>query len=209
MRRTTSLQWDREPDAWYVEPSWPSERLFAVERFEGRVVDPCCGMGTIPNAARAAGLQAEGYDLRDRGFPGVTGGKDFFSTDWLHGTWPCENIVSNPPYATWGQLGRVRPTRDARNRAEEEFLRVSLTRARRKVALFLPSGWINGEARGAWLESLPLYRVYLIGPRPSCPPGPFLRDGGKAGNGTGDYSWFVFLIGFQGAPTVHWLRRDA
>ena len=208
IRRKQSTVWDRDPDAWYQEPSWPAERLFAVERFEGRVVDPCSGAGTIPNAARAAGLRAEAYDLRDRGFPGVIGGKDFFDPyAYMPGTWPADNIVSNPPYATWAQLGRDRPP-GAMPRAEEEFLRLALTRARCKVALFLPAGWLHGEKRGAWLETLPLYRVYLVGPRPSCPPGTFLQAGNEAGNGTGDYSWFVFLKGFAGAPTVHWLRRD-
>lgn len=27
-------------------------------------------------------------------------------------------------------------------------------------------------------------------------------------NGTTDYAWFVFLHGFIGAPTTHYLRRD-
>jgi len=33
-----------------------SERLFAEEKFEGFVRDPCCGFGRIPDSARAAGL---------------------------------------------------------------------------------------------------------------------------------------------------------
>lgn len=210
MRRNQSTQWARDPDAWYQEPAWPSERLFAVEPFDGRIVDPCAGSGTIINSAKAAGLRGQAYDLRDRGFPGVQGGKDFFDIErWMIGAWPVENIVSNPPYATWAQLGRDKPTQDSMARAEDEFLVQALNRTTSKVALFLPSGWLNSEKRGAWIENLPLYRVYLIGPRPSCPPGTFLQAGGKAGNGTGDYSWFVFLKGFRGAPTLHWLRREA
>jgi hypothetical protein len=204
-----SSVWDRDPDAWYQEPSWPSDRLFQLEKFQGRVVDPCAGLGTIPNAARNAGLDAEGYDLRDRGFSRVTGNRDFFTHDWLHGTWPTDNIVSNPPYATWAQLGREKPSPDAMPRAEEEFLRLALIRARRKVAIYMLSGWLHSEARGRWIETLPLYREYRIGPRPSCPPGRVIQAGQKAGNGTGDYSWFVFLNGYVGAPTLHWLRREA
>jgi hypothetical protein len=208
MRRTLSTQWARDPAAWYQEPAWQSERLFAMERFEGRVVDPCAGSGTIIKSAKAAGLQAEAYDLRDRGFDGVRGGLDFFDRkSWPVGVWPAENIVSNPPYATWEQLGRGRPNPDSMARAEDEFLAQALDRVRSKVAVFMPSGWLNSEARGRWIETLPLYRVYLIGPRPSCPPGEFLRAGGQSGNGTSDYSWFVFLKGYEGAPTVHWMRR--
>lgn len=209
-RSSSAKKRARDPDNWYREEPWCSERLFAVERFEGRVVDPCAGFGTIANAARAAGLQAEAYDLRDRGFEGVKGGVDFFEPrGWAYtpGIFPCDNIVSNPPYATWKQLGQ--PRRDvAMARSEDEFLRLALRRARYKVALFLPSGWLNSDERGQWIETLPLYRVYLCSPRPSCPPGPYIQAGGKVGGGSTDYSWFVFLRGFSGTPTVHWLRRD-
>lgn len=210
MRRNQSAQRTRDIDAWYQEPSWPSERLFDVEKFDGRIVDPCAGSGTIINSATKAGLRGEAYDLRDRGFANVTGGIDFFDRKaWTPGIWPADNIVSNPPYATWAQLGRKKPHEDALPRAEDEFLVQALGRVRSKVAVFLPSGWINSDKRGRRIQELPLYRVYLIGPRPSCPPGEFIRAGGNVGNGTGDYSWFVFLKGYCGAPTVHWLRRDA
>lgn len=200
----------REPDNWYREEPWCSARLFAAERFQGRVVDPCAGFGTIVRSAIDAGLRAEGYDLRDRGYPNVQGGIDFFEPLGMHytpGIFPCDNIVSNPPYATWKQLGQPRRT-NAMARAEDEFLRLALKRARYKVALFLPSGWLNSDARGKWITTLPLYRVYLCSPRPSCPPGPYIAEGGSIGNGKTDYSWFVFLRGFDGAPTVHWLRRN-
>ena len=202
--------WDRDPDAWYQEPAWPSERLFAVEAFEGRVVDPCAGSGTVVRSAKAAGLSAEGYDLHDRGFAHVRGGLDFMdpADPYLHGTWPADNIVSNPPYATWAQVGRLRPN-GAKDRLDEEFLRVALTRARSKVAIFMLSGWINSAKRSAWIETLPLYREYRCTPRPSCPPGTYLQAGNKAGNGKNDYSWFVFLKGFTGSPTIHWLRGGA
>ena len=56
----------RDPDNHYVEPAWVSRRLFEVERFAGRIVDPCAGFGTMVASARLAGLQADGFDLRAR-----------------------------------------------------------------------------------------------------------------------------------------------
>jgi hypothetical protein len=41
------------------------------------------------------------------------------------------------------------------------------------------------------------------------PPGHVLEAGGKPGNGTTDYAWFVWLRGYDGFPEVRWLRRDA
>lgn len=191
--------WDREPDNWYREPAWVTRALCEAEAFTGRTVDPCAGAGSTIDGAAAAGVQVEGMDLRDRGHPGVRGGVDFFAPFPTHGVWPADNILSNPPYGRHPDGGR---------RLEERFLQLALERARSKVALFLLAGWINGAERGRWLETTPLYRIYLIGPRPSCPPGHLIAAGEKAGNGTGDYAWLVWLKGYQGAPTVHWLRRD-
>lgn len=199
MQEKRSHLWDRHEDNWYVEPEWCSRRLFDVESFEGGIVDPSAGGGNIINSAKAAGIEAYGYDLRDRGHPGVLSGRNFITGEgYIHGSWPTPNIVSNPPYGKG----------EGKERLEEQFLRLSLERARNKVALFLDASWANASKRGAWLETLPLYRVYKVGPRPACPPGDFIRAGGKVGNGTKDYSWFVFLKGFQGSPTLHWMRRD-
>jgi hypothetical protein len=59
--------WQREKHEHYVEPHWTSERLFAEEKFEGPIWDPCCGFGRIPDAAVKAGLGAIGTDIVDRG----------------------------------------------------------------------------------------------------------------------------------------------
>lgn len=203
--------WKRQPDAWYVEESWCAERLFQDEMFPGRIVDPCAGRGTIVQAGHDLGLDVEGYDLRDRGNVLVRGGKDWFAeaSPYLHGTFPCDCIVSNPPFATWSQVGREKPDHISHNRLDDAFLDISLRRARVKVALFLPTTWISSDDRSRWLETLPFYREYRITPRPSCPPGEYREAGHKAEGGRVDFSWFVFLHGYQGDPTVHWLRRDA
>lgn len=199
----------RDPDAWYQEPIWCAERLFQDEVFHGGIIDPCAGTGTIVRAARAAGVRAEGYDLRDRGAGGlVTPDHDFFTGHYLPGIFPCANIVSNPPYSTWGQLGREKPSPEAMDRSEDEFLRIALRRATGKVAVLLPTGWISADDRSRWIEALPFYREYRLTPRPSIPSGGHLAEGGKRGGGKTDFSWFVFLNGFQGDPTVHFLRRD-
>lgn len=195
--------WEREPDNWYVEPEWVTEELCRAESFTGRTVDPCAGMGNTIKGAAAAGVTIEGHDLRDRGYPGIWGGRDFLRGKYLPGAWPVDNIISNSPYGrNPGACGDERP------RLEEEFIRLALQRARSKVAVFLLSSWMNGAKRGEWLETLPLYRVHLVGPRPSCPPGQIIEAGEKPGGGKGDYAWFVFLNGYHGAPSIKWIRRQ-
>jgi hypothetical protein len=180
-----AMVWTRDPDDWYVEPEWVSERLFAVEKFEGRIWDPACGLGRVVAAARAAGYEARGSDKVIRSDHCVTP-MDFLEQVIILG----ENIVSNPPF------GIARP-----------FIERALHLSRAKVAMLLPTVWANSASTGTWLESTPLYREYRIGPRPSMPPGRVIVAGEKPGRGKADFSWFVWLKGYEGRPSVHWLRK--
>ena len=101
-----------------------------------------------------------------------------------------ENIVSNPPFGI-----------------AERFVRHAPLVARRKVAMLLPSKWVQGDRRSRWLEATPLKRVLFLTPRPSMPPGAVILAGIEPGNGTVDYAWFVWEQGYQGRPIVGWLRR--
>ncbi len=189
-----SGKWARDPLDWYVEPSWTSARLFEEERFDGNIIDPACGLGTIVENAQLAGLRAHGTDIVNR----VGGPRrffneiDFFDPDWIFlpfGT--ADNIVSNPPF-----------------RHADQFARRALQQAERKVALLLPSTWHPGDKRSRWLETTPLRRIWNLTPRPSMPPGTYLAAGGKPGSGTQDFAWYVWLKCYDGPVETRWLRRD-
>src|SRR5258708_34167537 len=84
--------WEREADNHYVEPHWVARRLFEVEKFAGAICDPCRGFGRIPMAARAAGHEAFGLDIVDRGF-------DYLSIcNFLASDIRAANFVFNPPF---------------------------------------------------------------------------------------------------------------
>jgi hypothetical protein len=187
LRKRESHLWARHEEDWYCEPSWVSERLFQLERFDGRIWDPACGGGNIVESAEKWGLDAVGSDKVDRA-NGRFEVKDFLepgTSAWR------PNIVSNPPFGI-----------------AEKFVARALNVATCKVAMLLPSKWIQGDKRSRWLETTPFYRVWFITPRPSMPPGEVLAAGGKPGNGTTDYAWFVWLKGFDGDATVGWLRKN-
>lgn len=200
----TKISWGRESDNWYVEPTWVTRRLCEVEGFEGRTVDPFAGMGNVIAGAREAGIAVEGFDLRDRGVEDIRSGRDFFD-DWPPGYWPTQNIITNPPYGPVPKDDRVAGLRD---RLEKRAVELALERVTSKAAFFLDAKWLNSAKRGAWVQTLPIYRVYKVGPRPSCPPGHLVQAGEKPGNGTTDFAWHVFPKGYEGPPTLHWIRRD-
>lgn len=195
LRKRESSLWQREADDWYQEPRWCSQRLFEEEAFRGTVCDPACGGGNIVLSAGAAGLLTWGFDVVWR-----TDSLDVKIHDWLcYDGDPFDNIVSNPPFGLC----------DDRKAGTHPFVEKCLAKAERKVALLLPANWIQGDKRSRWLEQTPLRRVWFISPRPSMPPGQVIAAGGKPGNGTTDYAWFVWQADYDGPAECRWLRRDA
>ena len=178
--------WAKDKLGFYVEPQWCPERLFAVQKFVGAVCDPACGLGRIPEAARAAGYATYATDLVDRGYRHFSGCADFLRCDQPH----ANNIVCNPPF-----------------NACDQFVRhaLALTNGTGKVAMI----WLGRRLNAAhWLADTPLARIYLLTPRPSMPPGEVILRGEKPGGGTQDFCWLVFSHRHKGPPTVQWLYRD-
>ncbi len=182
-RQRNSHIWQRETLEHYVEPAWCSERLFEEEAFYGRINDPCCGFGTIPEAAYRVGIGATACDLVDRGYKGGWV-EDFFTS-----TWPRDNIVSNPPF-----------------NIAERFVRHALDVTGLKVCIIFPTARLNAAH---WIKGTLVRRVWLMTPRPSMPPGHVIAAGQKPGGGKVDFCWLIWERGYAGVPELRWLRRDA
>jgi hypothetical protein len=154
-RKRESHIWQRDAEDFYVEPQWVSVRLFEVEKFIGKVVDPACGSGNIVKAARSKGLKAEGWDLIDRGlFPGT------IERDFLSDRVPAaDNFCCNVPFIL-----------------AQPICERAVKLAKRKVAIVFPVSRVNAAH---WLEALPLARQWLLTPRPSMPPYSVIARGEK------------------------------
>lgn len=183
LKAENSHVWQREANEHYVEPAWCSARLFAVEKFAGKIQDPSCGFGTIVKAGLEIGLPIFGTDLVDRGFPGLVAVKDFFEQRNR-----VANVVSNPPFNIF-----------------KPYALHALEWATGKVALI----WLTRTLAAArWLEETPLAAIYYLTPRPSMPPGHVIASGAKPGGGKQDFCWLVWDHAHTGPPVTRWLRRD-
>lgn len=184
--------WERPDLDWYVEPERCTAQLLQVERFVGHIHDPCCGQGNIVKTLIAHGYHASGSDLVDRaGSPGwFKGTSDFLGPTAM---W-TDNIVMNPPFF--------------RGKGTEGFIRKALQVARGKVAVFTELRFLTSEGRADGLyRDHPPTRVWMVTPRPSCPPGEFLKTGGKATGGNPDFCWLVWSLTEAHAGTqFNWLR---
>lgn len=185
----------RDPHDWYVESEACTRALLRVERFFGTIWDPACGQGNIMRACRSTGLKAVGSDVVRRA--PVEGDPWWFGVcDFLQDTRApsCESIITNPPFF--------------KAKGTEAFIRKAVTIAQHKVAIFTDVKFLAGGARASGLYAEhPPSRVWILSPRPSCPPGEWLKAGNKAGGGTADWCWTVWDLTAPPAPTqIHWLR---
>lgn len=188
--------WARDELDWYVEPTVATEALLGVERFVGRIFDPCCGAGNIPKTCIVQGYDAFGSDVVNRlGYAPAwwLGESDFMACIQS----PYENIIMNPPFF--------------RAKGAETFIRHALHVCRGKVAAFVDIRFIAGaeRANGLFREHQPS-RIWVVTPRVSCPPGAYLATGNKAGNGSSDWCWLVWDENRSAKSTEFcWLQRSA
>jgi hypothetical protein len=183
-RSRRSHIWDRALHDHYLEPEWVDIGLFKVEEFNRRRLptDPCCGIGRVASAAKAAGYRVEACDIVDRGFPSTKVG------NFLQRKAPLAQAAGNPPF---DQL--------------EAFARHALHLGASKVALIIRVASLNAAH---WLSDLPLRRVWLLTPRPSMPPAYVILNGERPGRGWDDFAWLIFEEGYTGKAEIDWLHRD-
>jgi tRNA1(Val) A37 N6-methylase TrmN6 len=175
----------RDPLDWYVEPASVVHALFNHVAITGAVHDPCCGVGTIPDAVASRGIASSGADIaaRDPRFP---------VRNFLHDTGTYNNIVTNPPF-----------------RAASDIIRHAKRRVRPGgvVAVIAQAKFLYSQGRVELFESCE--RVLILSRRPSMPTGEALAEHGESirGNGSIDFCWCVWRAGVDG-PTdckIDWM----
>lgn len=183
----------RAPHDWYAEGVDVAAALFAAVEFEGGIVDPACGRGSILVAAGLRDIPAWGGDVVDRSggeWPGCDEVVDFLTDDR-----PCDNIVSNPPYKgdiIW------------------RFIDHALAVATDRVAFLLPLRWAASRTTAERLLRSPLESVLIVTPRPSIPPGAVVaKDPSARSGGSVDFAWYVWRRGHIGPAPIGWAFRDA
>ncbi|MEE8658871.1 hypothetical protein CGLAMM_07345 [Acetobacteraceae bacterium EV16G] len=168
----------RHPDDWYVEPPGVIEALLEVESpFIGRVMDPCCGRGTIP--------------LTYADTPRHTA--KMVTSDIVK-RW--DDVLELAPYAT--SLPRWRPDSVITNppfREAQAFIECALENTTDRVCVLLPLNFLGSEKRYLFFKTRPLARIWHLVPRISMLPG----DMPPRGSGMTEYAWFVFQHAHTGS----------
>jgi hypothetical protein len=183
---TRHSNYERDRLGFYVEPGWAADAILDRIPLPGGLHDPCCGIGTIVDAATRRDIVATGADIADR-----ANGR-FPVRDFLLDETTYPNIVCNPSFEIAVELIK----HGLKHVVEGGH-----------VAVLVPLRFLASQERHAlFKERRPL--VLVFSRRPSMPPGNLLLERGERirKNGSDDFAWIVFRRG-QVAESAHidWL----
>jgi hypothetical protein len=175
-------QADRGVDL-YETPPGALLPLLEVERLPQCIWEPAAGKGAIVRILRERGHAVIASDIRDWGFP-LHRQVDFLKVPLAPiGT---ELILTNPPF-----------------HLATEFAEHALELSPR-VILFARLAFLESERRSGILQGRGLERVYVFTNRIPM----MHRDGwaGPKASSSVAFIWCVWRHGFNGEPTVRWVR---
>lgn len=179
----TSVSRSRVTDDYYATPPESTKALMDVEKFEGNILEPCCGEGHISEILKDYGYDVISNDLIDRGY-------GEFNEDFLtSGNLSADNVVTNPPF-----------------KYAKEFIEKSLEITTGKVAMFCKIQLLEGVSRRDMFENTPLRTVYVFTKRQNpLRNGSPVDENGKKWASTMCFAWFVWEHGYEGSPEIKWI----
>lgn len=173
---------ERQKDDFYATDPKAILILLRVEKFDGPILEPACGMGHMSEALKTHGCTVISTDLVYREY-GV-GNFDFFK---YHDKW-TGHIITNPPF-----------------KHAVEFIRhaIDIIPVGYKVAMFLKILFLETDKRKKLFEELPPKTVYISANRICC-----AKDGDFVNNTTKavGYAWYVWEKGFTGTTQLKWVN---
>ena len=172
-----NLRGDRQKDDFYATPPEATQQLLDVEKFEGKIYEPCCGQGHISKVLIKNGYDVESSDLVNRGY-----GKS--NIDFLMEYQTRDNIITNPPYG----------------RLLMQFVRQTQKIADKKIAMLLKLTFLEGQERKEFFKEYPPTRVHVFSKRLSL-----MKNGESYDGGMMALAWFVWEKNNKTTTTINWL----
>lgn len=167
------------PD-YYPTPAWGTRALLHYEKFDGTILEPCCGDGSMAEVLKTTN-NVISTDLHDRGYGEI---KDAFSYDS-----PIDNVVTNPPFVI----------------ASDIILHM-LPLFKYKMAVFLRTAFLESVSRYNTIYSVhPPSRIHVFTKRISLYPA---GHKGGSGSGTTSYAWFVWEREKPAATELKWISPE-
>jgi hypothetical protein len=176
---------DRRENDFYPTPPSMVKQLIQIEEFEGNILEPCAGDGSIGRQLKKKYSDVFMYDINPKC-------KDVLPRDFLayQGSLIYNNIITNFPYK-----GHI------------EFIKKGLSIINKKMACLFPIAYLHGLERFNEIYSeLLLKTIYVFVRRPALDQP--LDKNGKYLTGMQTYAWYVFDKDFFGFPELKWIDNN-
>lgn len=173
----------------FETPEWAARVILRKEIMTALVIDPCCGIGILSDAARNAGYGTAAFDIHDWGYDNTTV-VNFLSIEKMNNH--EFTIFMNPPFSLATQ-----------------FVEKSFELGARKVVMFQRFAFWESKVRREFWEKYPPNRIYICSDRADC----WRHDIPKEERGSSSptaHAWFVFEPGHPtGTLLFHISKADA
>ena len=165
----------------YPTPAWATRALLHYEQFDGAIVEPCCGDGSMAEVLRETENTIIATDLYDRGYGSI---KDVFDYDAA-----VDNVVTNPPF----------------NIASDIILHM-MPLFKNKMAMFLRTAFLESVSRYNKIYAVhPPSRVHVFTKRVTLYPSSFEN---KSTGGTTSYAWFIWEREIPKRTDLNWIAPN-
>lgn len=162
----------------YQTPTWAIQKLLERIELSGSILEPCSGNGAI--AKLISGCVAS--DIRSDDEVYGTKGVDFFS--YREKTF--DHIITNPPFAI-----------------AQDIIEHSIKVANKKVYMLLKLQFLESVTRYDFFKNTPLKKVMVFCKRITMFPA---GEDEPKNSGTIAYAWYEWEIGYEGSPTIEWIK---
>lgn len=171
----------RHKDDFYATSYETTEYLLQFEEFHQRIIEPACGEGHISKVLIQAGYDVQSFDLVDRGY-GLCG-LDFLKDEMFDKFKSQADFIINPPYSL-----------------AMEFISRALELTHRKVAILLPTDYLN---RLNWCPHLKTVLCFARHTDIAKNADFELYHGKNMKN----YAWFIFDTIYSGNPELKVIKN--
>lgn len=187
-----SLTRARVSNDFYATPPEAVRAILNREKLAGSILEPAAGEGHISKILKEYCpdreiISTELIKREDRFGCNIKYGIDFLTYDYGR---KFSNIITNPPFSL-----------------AEDFIEKAWSISTDKVIMFAKIQLLEGKERYEMFRNIPLKSVYVFSNRVNpMRNGSSVDENGKPWASTMCFAWFVWKHGYEGEPTIKWLK---
>lgn len=180
---------ERELNDFYATSPEAAHLLLKEEKFKPYIWECACGAGHLAKVFKLYGYNVYATDIIYHGYglPGI----DFLKVKREDAVLTHTDIITNPPYSL-----------------AKEFVEhgLELLPDGGKLAMFLKLTFLESKSRKELFLTTPPYRLYVSSSRLQCAKNGDFQKYSKGVGTAVAYGWYVWIKGFKGNTTIHWIN---